>query len=89
MSRLGQTSSVQESGTILITAVTSIVGFGTLVWVGAWVAATVAKLEPPRLSLSSAFAILTNPADPTLAWDTEMPGPVVYWVSTSIVIGLA
>ncbi len=65
------------------------VGVAGLLWVGAWVAATTTGHVPPEAGLSGAVSVVVGPGDPTAAWGTPMPGPVVYWAWTTMVLAAA
>ncbi len=55
-------------------------------WVGAWAAASVRSLEPPAFGIAGAAGLLADPGDPSAAWGTPMPGPVLYWTVTGLVL---
>lgn len=60
------------------------VGFGgaVLLWAGACASSALAGAAAPTMRAASLRRLLTDPSEPALAWDTPMPGPVVYWAVT-------
>ena len=69
----------------------AVVALSMLLWVGAASAAVLTGHTPPPVGLSGALQLVSHPGDPASAWGTPMPGPVVYWGVTGLVIliGLA
>ena len=52
-----------------------------VLWVGAWASATLTGHEPPTGGITAATGTLAHPGDPSAAWGTPMPGPLLYWAS--------
>lgn len=59
----------------------------TVLWLGACLAALVARGDPPALDATAVVELLARPGDPSAAWATRMPGPVAYWSLTALVSG--
>lgn len=66
------------------------VGFAcaVLLWIGACASAALAGAATPPLRAASLRRLLKDPSEPALAWDTPMPGPVVYWAVTVALIAV-
>jgi type IV secretory pathway TraG/TraD family ATPase VirD4 len=78
-----------ELADLALAAMAAALGAGVLLWVGAWAATTVRSLPAPAFDPTRATHLLTHPADPTAAWGTPMPGPVVYWTTTGLLLLIA
>jgi type IV secretion system protein VirD4 len=76
---------------LALIAMGAVVALAMLVWVGAAGAAVLTGRTPPRAGLSGALQLVSHPGNPAAAWGTPMPGPVVYWGVTGLVVlvGLA
>lgn len=61
------------------------VGFAgaVLLWLGASASAALAGAATPPLRAASLRRLLTDPSEPALAWNTQMPGTLVYWALTA------
>jgi len=66
------------------------VGFGgaVLLWIGACASSALAGAAAPTMRAASLRRLLKDPSEPALAWDTPMPGPVVYWAVTVALVGV-
>jgi type IV secretory pathway TraG/TraD family ATPase VirD4 len=78
-----------ELADLALAAMAAALGAGGLLWAGAWTAATVRSLPAPAFDPTRATQLLSHPADPSAAWGTPMPGPVLYWTTTGLLLLLA
>lgn len=74
---------------LLLRALFLAIGLAALLWTGAAAAAVLTGRTAPRWRLSGSLELLRDPSDPTSAWHTPMPGPVVYWAVTGLVVLVA
>ena len=59
-----------------------------VVWMGACAAAAVTFRPMPGYRLDRVGALLASPGNPAAAWQSPMPGPVLYWTIAGIVTAL-
>ena len=66
------------------------VGAGMVLWAGAALAALATGHPAPEFAPVIALIALGNPGDPARVWPdpNEIPGPVAYWASTAVALGL-
>lgn len=83
--------------TAVMVAIITAAAVAAVVWLGAELASLVSGHGRMPAGFGDGFAALVhlpgNMSDPRLAWDGRLlaylPGPVVYWFSTSVVVALA
>lgn len=73
-----------------VAALAAVIGFAGLLWFGAALACLLTGRPAPRGGLLAALRALGDWRDPATAWPSpaDLPGPVAYWGTTSVVLGL-
>ena len=79
----------EMSSTLLLGLVFGVAGAAVVLWLGGVLACLLSGRGVPHVGLVAGLRALAHPGDPSLAWRTAMPGPVLYWVFTALVACLA
>jgi type IV secretion system protein VirD4 len=66
----------------------AVLGFAAALWAGGAAAVLATGHLPPRASLLSGLRTLADPVNPSRAWHARMPGPVLYWTATGVVLAV-
>lgn len=72
----------------LLIGLCALAGLAVTLWAGGAVAVLFSGHLPPQASILSGLRTLAHPNDPSNAWHTVMPGPVLYWTCTAVVVAI-
>jgi len=75
----------------LLAGLGGLLALAVVVWAGAQLACALTGRPAPDGGLATALTSLAHPGDPAAAWPypARLPGPVVYWGSTVLVVAAA
>ena len=82
----GPASRPDDLTNLLLAALGIFLAVAAVLWAGAWVSATLTGHQPPTGGITAATATLAHPGDPSAAWGTPMPGPLLYWSLTAVLL---
>jgi type IV secretion system protein VirD4 len=75
------------SDIVLISCVFAIAGALLVLWSGAVLAAVIHGSAAPGTDVAASIVrLLRHPGDPSWAWRSDLPGPVLYWTCTLFVV---